>query len=114
MSDDDLLPAPVLKKKQKIILPNGAVTGVDLQEVPCPAPIFHDTPEEAQIDDELTQITVAIRNMNKMWKAVRTVSEAISLSKNLADLLQARRRLANRQLGAKHEADRKATFYIPD
>lgn len=106
---------PVLstkKKGQRIHLPNGNTTQVEITEPPSLPPVYHDTPEENQIDSELAVLDISIKNVNKMWKACRNISDAKDLALALAKLLETRRRLNKRQLGASNTEEKKTTWHI--
>lgn len=90
------------------------VEDIPIDEVPQPMPVFHDTPEVNIINDDLSIQHASLKNLNRMWKAVASVDEAIKLNRALGEALMTRRRLANKQLGAKEGSKEKDIYEIPD
>lgn len=108
-------PIPVPEKQQKIMLPNGNTIKVAIKKPDTPAPVFHDTPLENQIDDDLSAVNINIENLRNMWSAVRTVEQAINLANAYSKQLAERRKLANKQLGVKEDKSGKGDiYYVPD
>lgn len=112
---DEMLPEIIFPERtQRIMRQDGSTIKIALKEPRPLAPAFHDTPEENQIDDELSLATTAISNMNRLWKAVSTVKEGIDLAEKTCKVLEHRRRLSNKQLGAKESNSRGTIWHIPD
>lgn len=103
--DEFLAQAPAVIPDKKhaqnlpFVTPTGKRVRVEVLDLPSPAPVFHNTPDEAQINDDLRQVNLIIKNLQNSWKAVRTVEQHIALARAITEQLERRRKLANKQLG---------------
>lgn len=103
---------PSKRKTQKMLLPDGTSHRVPELKLPQAAPMFHDTSEEAHIDDDLAQLTANINLKIGLLPSARTIDEALRISREVENSIIKRRTLANKQLGAEKQVEAK-TFYRP-
>lgn len=112
--DDEDLPIELPTRSIPILTPDGSRIQTKISKPRKPAPVFHDTPIEAHIDDDLGLVNHNINNIIEGWTAVRTVEQNLASARELGNQLQLRRKLANKQLGANNVAPMKGVIYHVD
>lgn len=101
-------------RRTTFFAPDGRQIKLSLQIPNRPAPVFHDTPLENHIDNDLSLMNTGLNNLAESWKAVRSLQDACQLQGAINNALQVRRKLANKQLGTERNSDSRGVIYHID